>query len=182
VIHHDGRATIVETLLTLILKMGPEGFDFHFCLYRQPIISIWWCATCCPPDYPWYTTNNCQRSIDAHFPDGEGRVLQSILPTKAAKKSCMTDYNISEMWFVIMYEQKLLTLLWHLVERWGREVIAICFTYQGSQTLLYDWLQPISSVISQDAWSKIVDVLWTLIYKMRLKVCRYYFANKDGQY
>jgi len=32
VIHHDGRPTIVGTRFTLILKMGPEQFHFHFCL------------------------------------------------------------------------------------------------------------------------------------------------------
>jgi len=32
VINHDGRPTMVDTLLTLILKMGQEAFHFHFCL------------------------------------------------------------------------------------------------------------------------------------------------------
>ena len=32
VIDHDGRATIVDTLLTLILKLGQDAFHFHYCL------------------------------------------------------------------------------------------------------------------------------------------------------
>jgi hypothetical protein len=32
VINHDGRPTIVDTLLTLIVKMGQAEFQYHFCL------------------------------------------------------------------------------------------------------------------------------------------------------
>jgi len=147
VINHDGRPTIVDTLLTLVLKMGQEAFHFHICLYRQPIISLWQCATCRPPDYPWYMTNNCWLSIDAHFHDGAWRVLQSILPIKAAKDSFMTDCSLSEVWFPRTHDQKLLTLHWHSFSRWGREGIGICFAYKGRQKYLYDWLQPIGGVI-----------------------------------
>jgi hypothetical protein len=43
-------------------------------------------------------TINHWRSIDAHFHDGAGRVLQSVLPIKAAKNSFMTNDNLSEVW------------------------------------------------------------------------------------
>jgi len=42
-------------------------------------------------------TNNRCCSVDAHFHDGAGRVLQSVLPIKAAKNSSMTDYDLLEV-------------------------------------------------------------------------------------
>jgi hypothetical protein len=163
VINNDGWPSIVDTLLTLILKMGLEVFHFLFCLYRQSIISWKQCATCHPPDYPWYMTNNRLRSIDAHFHNGAWRVLQSVLLIKGAKNSFMTYYTLSEVSFPRTHDQKSLTLHWRSFSRWGREGIAICFAYKGSQKFLYDWLQPIGGVISQDAWPKIVDAPLTLI-------------------
>jgi hypothetical protein len=119
-----------------------------------------------PADYPWYMTNNRWHCIDAHFHDGVGRVLQSVLPIKAAKNYFMTDYNLSEVWFPRMHDQKSLALRWRSFSWWGREGIAICFAYKGSQKFLYDWLQHIGGVISQDAWPKIVDAPLTLIFMM----------------
>ena len=46
---------------------------------------------------------------------------------------------------------------WCSFSWWGREGIAICFAYKGSQKFFYDWVQPIGGVISQNAWSQIVD-------------------------
>jgi len=66
----------------------------------------------------------------------------------------------------MIHDQQLLTLRWRSFSWWGREGIAICFAYNGSQKVLYDWLQPISGVISQDAWPKFVDALLTLIFRM----------------
>jgi hypothetical protein len=42
------------------------------------------------------TTNRC-RSVEAHFHDGVGRVLECVLPIKAAKNSFMTNDNLSEV-------------------------------------------------------------------------------------
>jgi len=111
-------------------------------------------------------TNNYWRSVDAHFRDGAGRVLQFVLRIKAANNSFMTDYNLSEAWFPRTHDQKSLTLRWRSFSWWGWEGIAICFANKGSQRFLYDWLQPIGGVISQDAWPKIVDTPLTLIFMM----------------
>jgi len=166
VIHHDGSPTIIDTLLTFILKMGKKVFNFHFCLSRQPIISFWQCATCCPPDYTSYMTNNRWRSVDGHFHAGARRVLQSVFPIKAANSSFMTDCSLSEVWFPWTHEQKSLTLHWPSFLWWCREGIVTCFAYTGSQKFLYDWLQPIGGVISQDSWPKIIDAPFTLIILM----------------
>jgi len=108
-------------------------------------------------------TNNRWRSVDAHFHDGAGRVLLSVLPIKAAKNSFMSEYNLSEVWVPRTHDQKSLTLRWRSFSWWGREGIAVCFAYKGGQEFLCDWLQPIGGVISQDAWPKIVDAPLTLI-------------------
>jgi len=59
--------------------------------------------------------------------------LQSVLPTKAAKNTSMTDYNLWEVWFPRTHDQKSLTLRWRSFSWWGREGTAICFAYKGSQ-------------------------------------------------
>ena len=66
----------------------------------------------------------------------------------------------------MIHDQQLLTLRWPSSSWWGREGIAICCAYKGSQKCHYDWLQPIGGVISQDAWPKIVDAPLTLIFMM----------------
>jgi len=111
-------------------------------------------------------TKNRWRSVDAHFHDRAGRVLLSVLPIKAARNSFMTDYNLSEVWFPRTHDERLLTLRWRSFSWWGREGIANCFAYKGSQKFLYDWLQHIGGVIAQDTWPKIVDALLTLILMM----------------
>jgi len=60
-------------------------------------------------------------------------VLQSVLPIKAANYSSMTEYNLSEVWFPRTHEQKSLTLRRRSFSWWGREGIAICSAYKGSQ-------------------------------------------------
>jgi len=47
--------------------------------------------------------------------------------------------------------------------------LTICFAYKGSQSCLYDWLESIGGVISQDAWPKIVDTPLTLIFIIALE-------------
>jgi len=84
-------------------------------------------------DFPRCMTKNRWRSVDAHFHDGAGRVLQSVLQIKAGKNYFITYYNLSEVWFPKMHDQKSLTLHWRSFSSWGREGIAICFAYKGRQ-------------------------------------------------
>ena len=162
-ITHDTWPTIIDAPLTLIFMMGQGGYCNLFCPKRQPMIPLWLTKTYRRCDFPGRMTKNHWPSVDSHFQDGAGRVLQSILPIKAANDAFMTDYNLSEAWFPRTHNQKLLTLHWCSFSWWGREGIAISFAYQGSQKLLFDWLQPIGGVISQNAWPKIVDAPLTLI-------------------
>jgi len=63
-------------------------------------------------------------------------------------------------------DQQWLTLRWRSFSWSGREGIALCFAYKGSQELVYDLVQPMGGVISQDAWPKIIDAPLTLIFMM----------------
>jgi hypothetical protein len=162
-VSQDAWPQIIDAPLTFIFMMGQRGYCNWFCLYRQPKMTFWLTTTYRSCDFPGRMTTNRWRSVDAHFYHGAGSVLRSSLPIKGSNNSILTNYNLSEVWFPRMHDHKLLTLRWRSVLQWGREGIAICVAYKGSQNSLDDWLQPIRGVISQDAWSKIVDALLTLI-------------------
>jgi len=63
------------------------------------------------------------RSVHAHFHDGAGRVLLSVLPIKAAKDPFITDYNLSEVWFPRTHDHKSLTLSWRSLSWWAAKVL-----------------------------------------------------------
>jgi len=127
VIYSDGRPTIVDTPLTLISKMWQGAFHFHFCLSRQPILRVCLYTTCRHSNYPRCTTNNRWCSVDAHFCDGAGMVLQPVLPIRAAKNSFMTDCNVSAVLWPRMHDQTLLTLPRGSFSGWGRQSVDIIF-------------------------------------------------------
>jgi len=94
-ITQDTYPRIVDILLTHIFMMG-HGVCYNlFCLYEQTILRLWLRATNHPTDDPRYMTRNGWRSIDAHFHDGAGNVLQSLLPITAANSLFMTIRNLS---------------------------------------------------------------------------------------
>jgi len=49
---------------------------------------------------------------------------------------------------------------------WGGEHDAIIFDLEGSQYLVYKWLQPFATEVTQDAQPKIVDSPLMLIVRM----------------
>jgi len=83
-ITQDTWPRIVDTPLTHIFMMGQGACYHHFCLYRQPTLRLWLCATYHPTHYPRYMIKNCWHSVDAHFHDGAGSVLLPLLPINAA--------------------------------------------------------------------------------------------------
>jgi len=112
VISPDAWLKLVDARLTLIFMMGQGGYCYLFCLSRQPKILLWLSTTYRRCDFPGHMTKNRWRSVDAHFDDGAGRVLLSVLPIKTAKNSFVTDYNLSEVLFPRTHDQKSLTLSW----------------------------------------------------------------------
>jgi hypothetical protein len=105
----------------------------------QPIISLWQCATCHAPDYPWYMTHNRWHSIDAHFHDGAGRALQSVRPMRVAKNSLMLVCNLSAVWLLQTNDQKLVMICWCSFSIWNREhVVIICPIKAANTSIMYN--------------------------------------------
>jgi hypothetical protein len=92
------------------------------------------------------------------------RISRIHLPTKAAISFFMNVCDQAPLILLKMQDQISLMLHWRSFSWWGMEGIAICFAYNGSQKFLYNWLQPIGGVISQDEWPQIVDAPLTVIF------------------
>jgi len=58
-------------------------------------------------------------------------------------------------------------LRWRSFSGWGIEHDAIVFALEGSQYLVYEWLQPIATEVTQDAQQTIIDAPLTHIFRMR---------------
>jgi hypothetical protein len=108
-------------------------------------------------------TKNRWRSVDAHFHDGAGSVSLSVLPIKEANTSFMTICNLSLHRKPKIHDQESLTLRWRSFSWWGRERFTVSFAYKGSESCVYDYMQPIAPKINQDTWPRIVDAPLTLI-------------------
>ena len=93
-------------------------------------------------------------------------ISRTYVPIKDATSFFMDVCDQAPLILPKMHDQIALTLRGHSFSWWGREGIAMCFAYKRSQKFLYDWLQPIGGVISQDEWPKIVDALLTLTFMM----------------
>jgi hypothetical protein len=78
--------------LTIIFKMGYGACSSHYYTKRLPIQSFWLRATSRPPDYPWYTTSNCRRSVDTHFQEVVGHVPLVIFNILVAGTSKTVSY------------------------------------------------------------------------------------------
>jgi len=133
-ITHDTQLSIVDAPLTLIFIMRQGGYSDLVCLSRQPEIPSWLTKTYQWSDFPGWMTKNCWRSVDAHFQDGTGRVLQSVLPLKVAKNSFMTDCNLSAVLFPRTHDQQSLTLCERSFSRWGRERVIIMLPIKAANT------------------------------------------------
>jgi hypothetical protein len=78
----------------------------------------------------------------------------------------MSMCNLSLPRLPMIHDQQSLTHCCRSFSWWGREGIAMCSAYNGGQKFHCDSLHPINSMITQDAWPKIVDGLLTLIFQM----------------
>ena len=108
-------------------------------------------------------TKNGWRSVDAHFHDGVGSVLLSLLCIKAANTLFMTICNLSPPRLPKIHDQELLMLCWRSFSWWGRECFTVSFAYKGSEYFVYDYLQSITHKITQDTLPRIVDTPLMLI-------------------
>ena len=99
-ITQDRAAIILDTALTLIIRRGQylvyEWLQPNvtlFCQGRLPLHRLWIAVTRSLFKYHTYKTKDRWRSIDAHFQDGAGGLIQSFLIWKAANTSLMNGCN-----------------------------------------------------------------------------------------
>jgi len=108
-------------------------------------------------------TNNCWRSVDAHFHNGAGSVLISLLSIKAANTLFLSICSLLPPRLPQIHDQESLTLRWRSFSWWGRVGFTFYFVYKGSKYFVYDYLQPIAHKITQDTGPRIIDAPLTLI-------------------
>jgi len=72
-----------------------------------------------------------------------------------------------------MEGQQSLTLHWCSVSWCGREHFIFSFAYQGSQLLVYDYVQPLAHKITYDTWPRIIDAPLALIFMIGQGACYY---------
>jgi len=75
---------IVDTALTLILRLGKWPCCRVVCLLKLPIRRLCLTVTKSLFNYHTYKTNDYWPSFDAHSPNGAETVLLSVLPKQAA--------------------------------------------------------------------------------------------------
>jgi hypothetical protein len=103
---------------------------------------------------------------DTHFQDGAVTMLFSVLPKKAASMLVMDSSDQVTFLLQDIQDKKSLTLHFRIFPGWGREHDSINLDWEASQYLVYESLQPFTPWVTQDTQPKIVDALWTLIFRM----------------
>ena len=72
-------------------------------------------------------------------------VLFTPLPRKAANIIVMDSSDHVTIRLLYLQDWILLTLRWRAFSGWGREPKTTIFDLEGSQYLVYEWLQPIGT-------------------------------------
>jgi hypothetical protein len=102
--------------------------------------------------------------------------VASYLLIKAANSWYIDVWDHLPIILPKMEDQKSLSLRRPLFSEWGRECVSSSFAYKGSLYLIYDPLHPIATQNTQHARPEIIDLRWTLIFRMRhgafLTCCR----------
>jgi hypothetical protein len=91
-------------------------WDRPYCLYRLPILRLWVNAIAQHLDYTRCNTQNCWRSVDAHFQTGAGTMSQSVLRITAANMLILSISRTGALELYKMQHSKSLTLCWHSVD------------------------------------------------------------------
>jgi len=117
-------------------------------------------------DCPWWKAKICWHSVDARSHDGAGNVALSLFPIKVSNTMSMNSNNQIASELPDLQDQKLLTLRWCSYSEWGREPVALSSAWKASQYHIYEWRQPITTQITNDARPKLVDAPLMLIFRM----------------
>jgi len=101
-----------------------------------------------------------------------------LLTIRAGNNSVTIMKTCAMPWLPNMQQLKLLTLRWRSFSGLGREDITVDFASKGCQYLIDGYLQPIGTLITQDAKLTMVDAALTLILRMRQAECRGSFSQR----
>jgi len=123
----------VDTMLTVIFRMGLWPCHILHCVQWLPIRLLWITAHKSLTNYLIYKTKNLWGSIDAHFQDGEVNMSLALLLIKAA--NMLVTHNSKHIPFQLPYlhYQKALTLCWWSVQG-GNDVDTNYIAHIGGQT------------------------------------------------
>ena len=113
--------------------MGQGACRFLFSHYRLPIHRL--CITTDKSlfNYMTYKTQNRWRSVDAHFQNGAGSVLLSLLAWKTANTSFMIVCIQSPPRLLIKPDQKSWTRRWLSCSGWGIQRVSLVFSDKGGR-------------------------------------------------
>jgi len=85
--------------------------------------------------YQRWRTNNCWRSVDAHFQDGVGSVSLSFCVINAANTMFMAVCNLSPQRLPKIHDQQWLTLRWRSFSGCGRACVSVHCDHYGGQCI-----------------------------------------------
>ena len=90
-------------------------------------------------------------------------MLLSLFPIEAANTLIMPNNNRIALDLPDLQDQNSFILCWCSFSELGSQCVALCFAYEVSQYRIYEWRQPMTMQITNDARTKIVDALLMLI-------------------
>jgi len=113
--------------------------------------------------YPRCRAKNCWRCVEADFQNRAVTVWLTPSPSNVASMLVMARTDHVTIQLPYLQHSKSLMLHWRSFSGWGSEHDNIIFGLEGSQYLVYEWLQPFATEITQNAQPTTVDALLTLI-------------------
>jgi len=168
----DALPKIVDDALKLIFRIGQWLCALLFCQERPPVCSLWIVPTTSLFNYCTYESGNHWRSVDAHFQDGAGSLIQIFLIWKAANTSFMNGYNQSALRLPKMHCQKLLMFRWSSFSEGGSDRVVYSFAKQNHQYAHYGYFWPRHHSITVLTRLKIVDApLMLIVMYGEVKIC-----------
>jgi len=106
------KTKIVDTLLTLIFRMGLGACSWGFCPERLPKSQQWMAETNRNIDYAWCKAKNLRHTVDAHSQNGAVTTPQYVLPIMAANTSDIHDSNQITVQLLYLRDPKSFMLHW----------------------------------------------------------------------
>jgi len=134
----DATFRIVDTLLTLLFRLGMGPCRFLFCPSRLRICSLWIPASKWHPNGLTYQIKNSWRSGDAHFQNVAVTTSICLLPIKPAHTLVMDNSEQIGFQLTCFPQTISFTLHCHSGSECGCCHAAVSFAYNGCQSVEYE--------------------------------------------